>query len=1263
MRARIRNFVLLFFMVSYWGMAQVTEDFESGTAAGWTTSGTASTGTFVVANPTLETSSGVTTQLEDDHTASPGVNAYFTATNSSAGNQDVDGGSSITTSPVYNIATASQLSIWYFFGQRDNGDDATDLFLLEYSLNSGSSYTTLVTIGDVTTNAAWTEATASIPAGSNVVIRVTVTDGNGGGDIIEGGIDDLMITPLVPTIIIDDVSVDEDAGTATFTATHTLQSTTGAFTVNYTTTNGSATSPADYTASTGTLNFDGTLGDTEQIVITIPDDFLFEGDETFTIQFTGTSDGSVDISDTATGTIADDESDPNTPRPYEERYAENMLGNFLMRGNTNLQCVASCPGTPTSNNPGVVMGYADVDADATTVNSSTSTFNIPAGATVEWAGLYWGGVYNSTYGGITNPAGTLNIDQVKFKEPGATVYTAITAQQRNIETATFGGWNSFMSVADVTSTVQAAGSGTYAVADIALVTGSAFTGPYGGWNMVVVYSDPAEKARRINVWDGFDFFGFGANDSFTVTGLLTPASGVFETHAGYFGFDGEASSTGDFININGTALANTLNPNNNTLNGTISEFGVDVGARNPNFGYSWGIDVDVFDASGYVPNSATTTGVDLGSALEGIWGGTFVISNEIAFPAVASKDFDSSTVYVGDESTVSITVNNPAAGVPLTNFAITDNFPAGMTIAPTPNASSSCGGSITAPTGATSFTASGITLAAGSSCTFTFDVVTSTDGAFVNTVLSTDVSNDQNIPLEGQASGTLTVLPLPDNDGDGVADRFDLDDDNDGITDADELNTITSNSQQDCTGETTLDFSAAATLESGTALQQGAVYRIPNVTTGTDALVTIEQTVNASPTNVDNNGSDVSAFRPQTAFNLTNIGDRGYVEYRIQFVNSGGTTPVIINKFFLNFNDIDGNANYAEQAWSNNPTSYIISNPTELTMTTEGSWVIGTAGTTEYTGAGNTNPQVNFGINYNSKSEVFIRVGGEARVAGASAGGRQHNIEFSCLSNYNNPENYSIDTDSDGIANHLDLDADNDGIYDAVEAGHGQVHTAGIIAGPFGANGLGDVVETVVESGTINYTVADTDGTEAANFIDTDSDGDGCSDANEAYANANADGGDNEYYGTGSPPAVDADGRVTAAAYPVPADVGSNGTQDYVEAEGAPVITTQPVDTIVCPGCNTSLTVVATNADTYQWQLFNGSSWVDLTDVGIHGGTTTNTLTITNASTADNGNRYRVVLTNVSYICSEAISDEAILTVRVNTVITNRRITHRVNRN
>ncbi|MBC3846582.1 VCBS repeat-containing protein [Winogradskyella echinorum] len=169
-------------------------DFENGSGTDWTTSGTASTGTFVIANPTAQTS-GVLTQPEDDH-SEVGTNAFFTATNTTAGVNDIDGGVSIATSPVYTITDDSNLSIWYFFGQRDAGGDSGDFFLLEYSIDGGTNYTTLASYGDETVEAQWTEATAQIPANSSLVIRVSAADGSSAGDIVEAGIDDLVVTKI-----------------------------------------------------------------------------------------------------------------------------------------------------------------------------------------------------------------------------------------------------------------------------------------------------------------------------------------------------------------------------------------------------------------------------------------------------------------------------------------------------------------------------------------------------------------------------------------------------------------------------------------------------------------------------------------------------------------------------------------------------------------------------------------------------------------------------------------------------------------------------------------------------------------------------------------------------------------------------------------------------------------------------------------------------------------------------------------------------------
>lgn len=526
-----------------------------------------------------------------------------------------------------------------------------------------------------------------------------------------------------------------------------------------------------------------------------------------------------------------------------------------------------------------------------------------------------------------------------------------------------------------------------------------------------------------------------------------------------------------------------------------------------------------------------------------------------------------------------------------------------------------------------------------------------------------DGSGTEDLSYIEALKSTSTFICIPDNDEDGIPDRTDLDDDNDGIPDADELNTIINNNQPPCGGETALDFSATATLESGTPLSQGAVYRIANVAVGTDALITIVETFNATIPNIDNNTTEAASFKPQTSFNLPNIGDQAYVEYNIQFVTSGGSTPVVISKFFMNFNDIDGNANFGEQNWSDNPSNYTISNPSELTMTTDGSWVLGTAGTIDYPGSGNGNPQVNFSVNYNSKSEMSVRVGAVARVAGASATGRQHNIEFNCVTNYVNPVTYAMDNDSDGIANHLDLDADNDGIYDAVEANHLIMQTDGEISGPFGENGLSDLAETAPESGLINYTISNADGEDPPDYLDTDSDNDGCSDANEGYYNPNADAGDNEYYDTGNPPGTDAEGRVSSASYQVPADIDSNSIYDFREFDSPPSITIQPTDTTVCPGCTANFDVSASNTDKYQWQIWDGASWINVNDGGIYSGANSSSLTITPVSNAEDGNQYRVLLYNSIYICSEVISSTAILTVKVNTVITNRRITYRVSPN
>ncbi len=130
-----------------------------------------------------------------------------------------------------------------------------------------------------------------------------------------------------------------------------------------------------------------------------------------------------------------------------------------------------------------------------------------------------------------------------------------------------------------------------------------------------------------------------------------------------------------------------------------------------------------------------------------------------------------------------------------------------------------------------------------------------------------------------------------------------------------------------------------------------------------------------------------------------------------------------------------------------------------------------------------------------------------------------------------------VDTDNDGIENHLDLDSDNDGILDVVEAGHGaaDADNDGIIDGApslFGSNGLFDGLETTPDSDTLNYSVADSETLPDGIYdpYELDSDGDGCNDTEEE----NIEDTDNDgIAGTGAA-TVDTNGLVTSITYLVP---------------------------------------------------------------------------------------------------------------------------------
>ena len=136
-------------------------------------------------------------------------------------------------------------------------------------------------------------------------------------------------------------------------------------------------------------------------------------------------------------------------------------------------------------------------------------------------------------------------------------------------------------------------------------------------------------------------------------------------------------------------------------------------------------------------------------------------------PPTLGKGFSQTTISVGGVSTLTITLSNPNDSVATLNGPLIDTLPTGVVIAPTPNASTTCGGgtTVTAPAGGTTVTLpTGRSIPASSggiagSCTVTVDVTAPHKGSFLNTLV-VNALNTTNGSNTAPASATLTVNPV-----------------------------------------------------------------------------------------------------------------------------------------------------------------------------------------------------------------------------------------------------------------------------------------------------------------------------------------------------------------------------------------------------------------------------------------------------------------------------------------------------------------------
>ena len=305
---------------------------------------------------------------------------------------------------------------------------------------------------------------------------------------------------------------------------------------------------------------------------------------------------------------------------------------------------------------------------------------------------------------------------------------------------------------------------------------------------------------------------------------------------------------------------------------------------------------------------------------------------------------------------------------------------------------------------------------------------------------------------------------ITDTDNDGIPDNVDIDDDNDGILDIDE----------GCTPATgTFTDNLSFTTVSGS----GFSYSNNNITfgTGSDGLVNSTHSPNFSTYGVTNdfeldftlNGNYASATERQVVIGINEAGTEasiGFADVDYAFLIQGSTNVLSI------YENGTFRANVSNGASSNVLTIRKVG--TQITYLVNG--------TTVYTS----------GIASNTTDYY---VDNSFRGQSISFDLNNFNIEYST---------FIDDLDGDGISNCKDLDADNDGIPDNIEA----QSTNGYIA-PSGTDsdndGLDDAYDTTPNgnsdgTGSLGLTPVNSDDTDNADYKDLDSDGDGLFDVAES---------------------------------------------------------------------------------------------------------------------------------------------------------------------
>ncbi|WP_414647019.1 autotransporter domain-containing protein [Comamonas sp. UBA7840] len=265
-----------------------------------------------------------------------------------------------------------------------------------------------------------TQITATAPAGTGTVdIRVTTA----GGTSATSAADQFtyVVAPAIPSLSISDVTQNEgNSGGAAFNFTVTLTSASAsasAVTVNYATSNGSATAPSDYTATSGALTFaPGQI--TQTVTVQVNGDTTVEPDETFFVNLSSPFNATLGKSQ-GVATIVNDDNALSVSAP-------NKTVSVAAGAEAVVDVVAGATGGPFT--AATVVSLAPASAGVATIAGGTGAYSVRFVPAASFAGVAVV-TYTLTNGAVQSAPATVTITV------GARVDAAQDAEVAGLATA------------------------------------------------------------------------------------------------------------------------------------------------------------------------------------------------------------------------------------------------------------------------------------------------------------------------------------------------------------------------------------------------------------------------------------------------------------------------------------------------------------------------------------------------------------------------------------------------------------------------------------------------------------------------------------------------------------------------------------------------------------------------------------------------------------------------------------------------------------